>query len=378
MKLRTITKLGVILSVILFCIGIGLYGFAQFSITDKKNDVDFLSYIPQSCIGVFETDNADYFLNEFSQMGYADQLDLAHKNGITGTVLDNLSHCTPTSIHALNGQTNHMMVSFHSSGNPDDAVVYFQMGKDGKKLLVETLKKAFGNVFIPKTEKYRDQTIEVYPVTPIRFIALYYNDGLLALSYQKHLIEQVIDAEKDKTSLREDPIFTSIRHTKSVNFMTLYGRTASLPILAKEGHNHCWSEFDIHMNSEVFYLSGNMYEPDSCIASTMAHLNSIPVHQEDSLLIMTGIDKVDSCISATIASPSHTLFEECVSNLSREASCIMVADMDKIAASPEQYKAYLPEFILKHPEFFRSFILSVQISKVNHHLSHILVFTYKN
>ena len=61
MKLRTVTKLGVILSVILFGIGIGLYSFAKLSINDQKNDVDFLSFIPENCIGVFETDNADPF-----------------------------------------------------------------------------------------------------------------------------------------------------------------------------------------------------------------------------------------------------------------------------------------------------------------------------
>lgn len=378
MKLRTITKLGVTLSVILFCIGIGLYGFAQLSIADKKNDVDFLSYIPQSCIGVFETDNVDYFLNEFPQMAYAEQLDFIYRAGITGTLLDKLNHYAPTSIHGLNGQTNRMLVSFHSPDNPDDMVVYFHMGEDGKKLLIETLKQAFGSHFTPKKEKYRDKTIEIYPISPTQFIVLYSNSGLLAISYQKRLIEQVIDAQKNKNSLREDSIFTAIHHTKSVNFMRLYGRTSVLPLLSQEGHEHCWSEFDIHINSEVFYLSGEMHFPDSCMTSTIAKLSNIPFHKEDSLIIISGTNKVDSCISSTIASPSHTLFEECISNLSREASYIMVADIDKIIKSPKPYQAYLPPFIHKNIDLFRHFILSIQITKVNNHLTHIFVFTYKN
>ena len=379
MKLRTVTKLGVILSVILFSIGIGLYGFAKLSLNKQKSDVDILSFIPKSCNGVFETDNADYFLSEFTQMTYASQLGSLHQSGITGTLLDKLNQCTPTAIHGLNGQTNHMLVSFHSPGNPEDAIVYFSMGKEGKELLIETLRNACGSSFTPKKEKYRDKTIEIYPINPTKFIVLHYSkEGLLAISYQKRLIEEVIDAKKDHTSLRQDPIFTAIHRTKSTNFMTLYGRTAPLPLLTQEESSPVWSEFDIHMNSEVFYLSGEMHEPDSCRYSTLHTLNSLSSHAEDSLLLISGTNQVDSCISSTIASPSHTLFDECISNLSRNASCIMVADMDKVAQSPEKYTSYLPPFILQYPEFFRSFIISLQITKIDNHLTHIFVFTYKN
>lgn len=60
MKFRTVAKLGIILSVILFCIGIGLYGFAQLSATDKGQDVDVLSFVPQNSVGVLETDNLEF------------------------------------------------------------------------------------------------------------------------------------------------------------------------------------------------------------------------------------------------------------------------------------------------------------------------------
>ena len=66
-----------------------------------------------------------------------------------------------------------------------------------------------------------------------------------------------------------------------------------------------------------------------------------------------------------------------VANLSRDASFIMVADVDKLAQNLGAYKNYLPAFIYDHVELFRSFILSVQITNVNNKLSHIFVFTYK-
>ena len=81
-------------------------------------------------------------------------------------------------------------------------------------------------------------------------------------------------------------------------------------------------------------------------------------------MVLSGTDKIASYISGVIALPSHSLFDECVSNLSRDASFIMVADMDKVSRSPELYSAYLSPFILAHPNLFRSFILSVQITEV--------------
>lgn len=56
---------------------------------------------------------------------------------------------------------------------------------------------------------------------------------------------------------------------------------------------------------------------------------------------------------------------------------MMVADMDKVAGQIDKYAPYLPLFIKDHIYLFRSFILSVQITKVGNKLSHIFVFTYK-
>lgn len=46
MKLRTVGKLGVVLSVILFCIGVGLYSFARLSSAESGKDTDLLASVP--------------------------------------------------------------------------------------------------------------------------------------------------------------------------------------------------------------------------------------------------------------------------------------------------------------------------------------------
>lgn len=378
MQIRSVIKLGVVLSVVLFCIGIAFYGFARLSMADKENRVDIFEFVPKDCAGILETDNIDNFMHVFSQAAYSSQLDTLHRAGLMNDILSDLSRYSSAAAHGLSYQMNHVVISFHRPHTAMDVVAYFRIGKEGKHQLIEAVKGKHGADFIPKKETYRGKKIEIYPLSSTKYLSVYTTDGLVVVSYQKKLIEQVIDAVKDNNSLREDSVFTSIHHTQPASFITIYGRTPSVPFLGKESC-HSWSEYDIHLNSEVFYLSGQMKEGQAdCLDRMLQAVHTVPVVSEsDSLLVVSGRERVDSCISKVIASPSHTLFDECVSNLSRDASYIMVTDMEKVAAAPEQFASYLPPFLIRHADLFRSFILSIQFTEVNNRLSHIFVFTYK-
>lgn len=378
MQIRSVIKLGVVLSVVLFCIGIAFYGFARLSMADKENRVDIFEFVPKDCAGILETDNIDNFMHVFSQAAYSSQLDTLHRAGLMNDILSDLSRYSSAAAHGLSYQMNHVVISFHRPHTAMDVVAYFRIGKEGKHQLIEAVKGKHGADFVPKKETYRGKKIEIYPLSSTRYLSVYTTDGLVVVSYQKKLIEQVIDAVKDNNSLREDSVFTSIHHTQPASFITIYGRTPSVPFLGKESC-HSWSEYDIHLNSEVFYLSGQMKEEQAdCLDRMLQAVHTLPVVSEsDNLLVVSGRERVDSCISKVIASPSHTLFDECVSNLSRDASYIMVTDMEKVAAAPEQFASYLPPFLIRHADLFRSFILSIQFTEVNNRLSHIFVFTYK-
>lgn len=378
MQIRSVIKLGVVLSVVLFCIGIAFYGFARLSMADKESRVDVFEFIPKDCAGILETDNIDNFMHGFSQAAYSSQLDTLHRAGLMNDILSDLSRYSSAAAHGLSYQMNHVVFSFHYPHTAMDVVAYFRIGKEGKHQLIEAVKGQHGADFVPKKEIYRGKKIEIYPLSSTKYLSVYTTDGLVVVSYQKKLIEQVIDAVKDNSSLREDSVFTSIHHPQPASFITIYGRTPSVPFLGKESC-HSWSEYDIHLNSEVFYLSGQMKEEQAdCLDRMLQAVNTVPVvSDKDSLLVVSGRERVDSCISKVIASPSHTLFDECVSNLSRDASYIMVTDMEKVAASPEQFVSYLPPFLIRHADLFRSFILSIQFTEVNNRLSHIFVFTYK-
>lgn len=375
MKLRTVCKLGVLLSIILFCIGAGFYSFARLSVWENRKDTDLLAVVPSDCIGVIETDNIEFMLNEFPQVTYARQFDTLQSSSLFSVLGEDMIPYILENTHDLHNQMNYMVVSVYAPVSSRNLVLYFRVNESGKNFIRKMIRQK-GLSFSPKKEMYKGKVIEIYPINNNDFISCYSGKGFLAVSYQKNLIEKVVDAEKGNNSLRQNIGFASFAHSKTANFLTLYGHTASMPLLAEDG-DECWSEFDIHLNSEVFYLSGSMYVPDSCIYRVEERLKSVQSLSEDSVLILSGQEKVDSCISQVLSIPQHTLFDECVSNLSRDASFIMVADVDKLAQNLGAYKNYLPAFIYDHVELFRSFILSVQITNVNNKFSHIFVFTYK-
>lgn len=378
MQIRSVIKLGVVLSVVLFCIGIAFYGFARLSMADKEHQIDVFEFVPQDCAGVLETDNIDNFMHAFSQVAYSSQLDTLHRSGLINDILSDLNEYSSVTAHGLSYQMHYVVMSFHRPHTAMDVVAYFRTGKEGKRQLIEAVQSRYGVDFVAKKEMYRGKKIEIYPLSSTKYLSVYTADGLVVVSYQKKLIEQVIDAVKDNKSLHDDPVFASIHHPQPANFITIYGRTASIPFLGKEAC-HSWSEYDIHLNSEVFYLSGQMYESADCQQRTVEAVRAIPtVCEPDSLLIVSGHNKVDSCVAKIAASPSHSLFDECVSNLSRDASYIMVTDMEKVMESPEKYASYLPPFMIRHADLFRPFILSVQLTEVDNRLSHIFVFTYKD
>lgn len=375
MKQRTVGKLGVILSVILFCIGVGVYSFAELDSVDKEKEVNLFSYVPADCIGVLETDNIELLATEFTQAAYTSQLDTLESN-ILLLLQDKFNSYISDNTHAFNNHINRVAVSFHSElCTVQNVVFYFRTDEVGKKFLHQMIREVAS--FAPKTEIYRGKKLDIYMVHQKDFITVYQENGFLALSYQKNLIEQVVDAFKNQTSLMDNEAFAEKYHGKAFNFITLYGRTAAVPLLSDAGAD-CWSEFDMHFNSEVFYLSGEVFEPDSCVRRMADRLENVTSFSSDSILLMAGRHQVDSCISSVIADSEHTLFEECISNLSRDASYIMVVDMDKVAREPQKYADYLPKFIIEHTSMFRPFILSIQVSSVNGHLSHIFVFTYKD
>ena len=210
MKYLTLTKLVAVLSVVLFCIGIGFYGFTRMSFESDDRETDLSAFVPDDCVGAIEVDNIDNFINEFPSTAYAEQLDTIRKSGLVKVLWEDLNQYSQESAHALSTQISHMMISIHMPEMPQNLVAYFAMGEEGRKLFLQTIRRKHKSAFTPRKETYRGKRIEVFPLEGGEYLAVYNGDDFLAISYQKRLIEKVVDALKDGSSLKKDPAFMSV------------------------------------------------------------------------------------------------------------------------------------------------------------------------
>lgn len=382
MRLKTVAKLSVFISVLLFCVAVGFYAIARLDMTERNREVDLYSLVPSDCVGVLESDNISAFLNEIPSLNYGKELDGFQFPGLFEILLHQLNEYAVQNAHGLSSQMNHLMVSFHAPGSVRDQVLYFRMGGSDQQMLEDMLKEYAPANFLPKEEKYRGKTIWVYPLGQDEFLAAYSGAGFMALSYQKRLIEQVIDAKLDKNSLNVDPVFSQIlAKKKSHHFLTLYGRSAAMPFLNSDAP--CWCEFEFHLNSDVLYLTGETYhsEPDDAFSVMKQRIEAQHLVKEDHLIVSADKDSTWLFMEEAYEANEdgrRTLFNECLANLSREAAFTLLTDMETVIGNPQRYAGYLPSFILDNAFLFRSFILSIQLSMNQERSSHIWVFTYKN
>jgi hypothetical protein len=132
----------------------------------------------------------------------------------------------------------------------------------------------------------------------------------------------------------------------------------------------------------VFYLTGDIHlieenEKDE----ELLKIRQCPFEKGEGVVVSADADSTQFYMEeAYVArlSNNQTLFDECMANLSNDASFSLVADMQSYDVHESVLSSYLPSFVRKNASLFSPFILSLQYSLVNNRLSHIWTFTYKN
>lgn len=381
MRLRTVVKLGTMISVLLFVVAVGYYAFMQLDMADRNRDVNLYSLVPTDCTAVLESDDISVFLNECPNLNYASELEHFQFPGLFNFIIGGLTEYTTENAHGLSSQMNRLLVSFHAPCGPRDQVIYFQTGTADETLLADMLQEYMPDRFLPKEEVYRGEKIVVYPLNHEEYLSVYAQSGFLAVSYQKMLIEKVIDAKLDDKSLKDDTVFSQVLKGKKSRFLTLYTYGSVMPMMPEEAVG--WNEFDFHLNSDVLYLTGDNYlSSDIEVADLVSdNLKEIPFVRKERLLISADKDSTQWYMDKAYeenALGKQSFFNECVANLSYEACFSLVADMQCLDTDSQLLRPYLPAFIWENVPLFSSFVLSTQYSLENGKLSHIWTFTYKH
>ena len=93
MRLRTVVKLGTIISVLLFVVAVGYYAFMQLDMADRNRDINLYSLVPADCTAVLESDDISAFLHECSNLNYASELERLQFPGLFNFIIKLFGNC---------------------------------------------------------------------------------------------------------------------------------------------------------------------------------------------------------------------------------------------------------------------------------------------
>lgn len=258
MKLRTIVKIAITSSVVLLCAGFALYSFFRLSAAEGKKDFDLYQLVPASSSAVFETDDVLEFVADVDQLTCSKNQKYLHVSKLFTSLKQYLYTLLEDTPHGLSRQMNQILISFHEPDNDHNQVLYCRLGEGDEEMLSKFIQKNVSSLYPPKEFYYKGKQIRIYPMTDGDFLACYLTSDFLALSYQKKLIEEVIDTYKSRKSLAYDSSFTKIQTKEKGNSATvIYTRLAEIV---------GWTKFDMKLKDDFIYFSGISQDADSSFA----------------------------------------------------------------------------------------------------------------
>ena len=258
MKLRTIVKIAITSSVVLLCSGFALYSFFRLSAAEGQKDFNLYELVPSTTSAVFVTDDVLEFVAEVDELTCSKNQQYLYVSKLFSYLKQSLYALSEDTPHGLSRQMNQMLISFHEPDNERNQVLYCRLGNGDKELVNRFVRKYISSLYPPKTFIYKGEEIIIYPMADGDFLACYLASDFMALSFQKKLIENVIDAYKSGKSLADDSTFTGIRAPKkSAAAATIYTRMQGMM---------GWTEFDMKMKDDFIYFSGITHDADTCFA----------------------------------------------------------------------------------------------------------------
>lgn len=263
MKSRLVIRMVVMISVVLLCIVFGIYSFFQLDAIERRQDFNLYSLVPANAVAVLETDRADKLVEDINQLDCSKDNQYLYVSDLFSYLKKYLAALADGTPHGLSRQMNKMLISFHEPESTLNQVLYCALGNRDYDLVETFIKKFCSNSFPVKYFNYRGAEIRIYPLADGRFLAVYLTSDFVAISFQKRLIEQVIDARVSRHSLQMVSSFKKIRNEQRNNVAaTLYLRMKQVDMGMVKGGTRLrsslgsWTEFDIKCNKNAVYCSG--------------------------------------------------------------------------------------------------------------------------
>lgn len=276
MNKKTISRTVTLMVILLLCTAIGTFYYVKLELHEKNEKTDLFALIPEDCEAILEIDNIYHLFQDLHYTAFSQSCNNLQVSDLIRLLGESFNHLDEQKAHGLSGQMVRLLISFHAPGSPADQVLYGYSEKEDTEFIRSLLKPAGVNNPYPKEVKYNGESIHIYPVNNEKFLACYFHEGFCALSFQKKLIEKVIDTyQKRSPSIQKDPFFSKLStQERAVNNLYLYARSQPLSN---------WTEFNIRVHNSSIYMAGNCFASDSSYAHTMTEGKRVSLIKEESL-----------------------------------------------------------------------------------------------
>lgn len=270
MKPRILIRIAVIVSIVLLCTGFGVYSFLRMNAVESRQDFNLFTLVPQDATAVLETDRVAELVEDINALHCSKDGRFLYVSDLFVCLKMYLNTLVGDTPHGLSRQMNKVLISFHEPDTPLNQVLYCSLGAGDYELVESFVRKYCSSSFPSKCFDYKGEEIRIYPMADGRFLAAYFTSDFLAVSFQKRLIEQVIDACCSKQSLMELPSFRTMYADKRSNVAaTVYVRMKEVDMgkktdgIRSQAQLGSWAEFDMKVNEEAVYCSGISHGADT-------------------------------------------------------------------------------------------------------------------
>lgn len=236
------------------------WGYNRLSLKEEQKEVNLYALVPSDCEALLETNDISALHKTIHRSHYIGPYEMLNVSDLLKLVTDNIETIAQQQAHGLSTEMNRqLLMSFHQPGSSHDQVIYGRFGNGDIGSITRLMQQGIGTRHAPKKLTYKGEDIIIYPLGR-DFLACYFKPGFFAVSLQKKLIEKVIDAHTGEKSLAQSATFNN------VNKPTKHDEQLSLYLPPKKGES-AWKHFEIRMNADAIYLTGNHTLADSCETS---------------------------------------------------------------------------------------------------------------
>ncbi|NMA72862.1 MAG: hypothetical protein GX963_01600 [Bacteroidales bacterium] len=241
-------------------LALGVFFYIGISNAEHDKEYDLFSLIPEDTKAVYAPKNRMFFLKEISKKENVDgSKNRKIKSKLLEITNEFITSLTPGFQMKTKDSIDDVLISFHAPYTLYDQVLYCKLNKKEINVFRKFVKDKVAGSFPHKIFVYKGEEIRIYTLESGEFIAFYVTPNFFAVSFQKKLLEKVIDAYIGGTSLLNDSLFYANCIETKNNIPSVYLKLDDVHF--SNGFSFSeniagWVSFDLNYNSRGMFFEG--------------------------------------------------------------------------------------------------------------------------